>query len=173
MFYDLLKTRRSIRKFKDKEIEKEKVKEILNCGLLSPSSRRRRPWEFIVVTDKDKLVELSKSREHSSAFLAGAPLGIVVLADSKACDVWIEDTSIASIIIQLSAHSIGLGSCWIQVRDRMHSETENVDDYIKRILNVPDNLTVECMVAIGYPDEEKEEYSENDLLLDKIHYEKY
>jgi len=85
---------------------------------MAPSSRSRRPWEFIAVTDKEKLEKLSKIREHSSDFLAGAPLGIVVVANPKTCDVWIEDSSIAAIIIQLSAQSLGLGSCWIQVRER-------------------------------------------------------
>ena len=128
--YDMLKTRRSIRKFQDREVEKEKIDIILKSALLSPSSRSRRPWEFIAVTDKSLLDELSRCREHSSAFLKGAPLGIVIVADPKLCDVWIEDTSIAATIIQLSAHSQGLGSCWIQVRDRHGADNIKATDYI-------------------------------------------
>ncbi|MCX7920848.1 MAG: nitroreductase family protein [Clostridia bacterium] len=173
MLYDLLKTRRSIRKFQNKEVEKDKLDTILKSALLSPSSRSRRPWEFIAVTDKELLKKLSQCREHSSDFLAGAPLGIVVIANPEACDVWIEDTSIASIIIQLSAESLNLGSCWIQVRERFHAGNEKAENYIKGLLGIPEKYTVECIVAIGYPDEEKKPYDEAGLLYDKIHFNKF
>ncbi|MCX8130133.1 MAG: nitroreductase family protein [Clostridia bacterium] len=172
MFYDLLRTRRSIRKFSDKEVEKEKIDTILRSALLSPSSRSRRPWEFIVVTDKELLLKLSQCREHSSFFLAGAPLGIVVIADPEASDVWIEDASLSSIIIQLSAQSQGLGSCWIQVRQRLHNN-KIVEDYIKEILRIPEKYSVENIIAIGYPGEIKEPYDEKELLYDKIHFNRY
>ena len=169
MFYDLLKSRRSIRKFQNREVEKEKTDTILKSALLSPSSRARRPWEFIAVTDKELLKKLSGCREHGSQFLAGSPLGIVVIADPEACDVWVEDASIASIIIQLSAQSLDLSSCWIQVRERFHSGEVKAEDYIKRVLGIPPKYRVECMVAIGYPAEEKRAYDDNELLYEKIH----
>jgi nitroreductase len=169
MFYDLLKSRRSIRKFQNREVEKEKTDTILKCALLSPSSRARRPWEFIVVTERDLLKKLSASKEFGSQFLAGAPLGIVVIADPEACDVWVEDASIASIIIQLSAQSLDLSSCWIQVRERFHSGDVKAEDYIKEVLGISPKYRVECMVAIGYPAEEKRPYGDDELLYDKIH----
>lgn len=89
-FNELLRTRRSIRKYQDKEVEKEKVHTILQNALLAPSSRARRPWEFIAVTDRDVLEKLSKIREHGSKHIAGAPLCIIVAADPEACDVWVE-----------------------------------------------------------------------------------
>lgn len=173
MLYDLLKTRRSIRKYQEKEIEKEKLDTILKSALLAPSSRSRRPWEFVVVMDKDILHNLSKAREHSSSFIAGAPVGIVVIADPSVCDVWIEDTSIAALLIQLSAQSLGLGSCWIQIRERNHKEEIKAETYIKDILRIPEKYQVECMIAIGYPAEEKRAYTEDDLLYEKLHYNKY
>lgn len=173
MLFDLLKSRRSIRKFQEKEVEKEKQDIILKSALLSPSSRARRPWDFIVVSDKVLLQMLSQCRELSSQFLAGAPLGIVVIADPDECDVWIEDTSIASIIIQLSAHSLGLGSCWIQVRDRLGKDNVKAGDYIKEALGIPGKYSVECMIAVGYPAEEKRAYSEDELLNNKIHSNRY
>lgn len=173
MFYDLLKSRRSIREFQNSEVEKEKLDIILKSALLSPSSRSRRPWEFIAVTDRELLKKLSGCREHSSEFLAGAPLGIVVITDPEVCDVWIEDASIASIIIQLSAQDLGLGSCWIQVRERFHTGDLKAEEYIKEVLGVPAKYKVECIVAIGYPAEEKRAYREDELLFDKIHYNKY
>jgi nitroreductase len=169
MFYDLLKSRRSIRKFRNREVEKEKIDTILKSALLSPSSRASRPWEFIVVAEGELLKKLSGCREHGSAFLAGAPLGIVVIADPEACDVWVEDASIAAIIIQLSVQSLDLSSCWIQVRERYHSGEVKAEDYIKGILEIPSKYRIECIIAIGYPNEEKKAYDDNELLYDKIH----
>lgn len=169
MFYELLKSRRSIRKFLSREVEKEKLETILKSALLAPSSRARRPWEFIAVTDRALLKRLSASRDFGSEFLAGAPLGIVVAADPNACDVWVEDASIASIIIQLSAQSLGLSSCWIQVRERSHAEGVKAEDYIKGILGIPMEYRVECMVAVGYAAEEKAQYRDDELLYGKLH----
>jgi nitroreductase len=173
MVYDLLKSRRSIRKFQNKEVEREKIDTILKGALLSPSSRARRPWEFIAVTDKELLARLSQSREHGSSFLAGAPLGIVVIADTELSDVWVEDASITSIIIQLSAQALGLGSCWIQVRERPHADNVKAGDYIKEVLGIPDKYNVQCIVAIGYPAEEKRPYEESELPYDKIHFNRF
>lgn len=171
LYDELIRTRRSIRKYQDKEVEKEKVHTILQNALLAPSSRSRRPWEFIAVTDRDVLEQLSKTREHGSKHIAGAPLCIVVAADPEACDIWVEDASIAAIIIQLSAHSLGLGSCWIQARERFAPDHTKTGDMVKGILNIPEKYEIECLIAIGYPDEEKEAYKESDLELEKLHFE--
>jgi nitroreductase len=173
MFYDLLKSRRSIRKFQNREVEKEKIEAILKSALLAPSSRAIRPWEFIAVTDRDLLKKLSRCKTFGSDFLAGAPLGIVVIANPEACDVWVEDASIASIIMQLSAQSLELSSCWIQVRERSHSSAIKAGDYIKSVLGVPKTYSVECMIAIGYPAEEIEPYGDDELLYDKIHFNEF
>lgn len=171
--FDLLKTRRSIRVFQDKAVEQEKVDHLLKSALLAPSSRRRQPWEFVAVTDKELLQKLAGCREHSSEFLAGAPLGVVVLADPEQCDVWIEDASIAAIILQLAAESLGLGSCWIQVRERRHAEGKKAEDYIKNLLGIPERFHVECMIAVGYKGEEKQPYPEEELPMDKLHYNRF
>lgn len=169
MLYDLLRTRRSIRKFQNRAVEKEKTDLILKSALLAPSSRAIKPWEFIAVTDRELLEKLSRCKEQGSGFLAGAPLGIVVIADPEMCDVWVEDASIASIIIQLSAQSLGLSSCWIQVRERLYTGTTKAEDYIKGVLGIPEKYYVECIIAIGYPAEEKEAYPESRLLYSKLH----
>ncbi len=170
---DLLKQRRSIRKYEDRVVEQEKLDIILKSALLSPSSRGIRPWEFIVVTDKEILGKLSQCKAHGSQFLKDAPLGIVVIADSTASDVWVEDVSIASTIIQLTAQSLGLGSCWIQVRNRKTADNQSSEDYIKELLNIPEKYGVDNIIAIGYPGEKKRSYDEDSLLYDKIHREKY
>lgn len=172
-YYEMLISRRSIRKFSDKAVEKDKINTILKSALLSPSSRSIRPWEFIAVTDNEILYKLSQSKEHGSQFLSGAPLGIVVIADPDLCDVWIEDSSIASINIQLAAQSLGLGSCWIQVRQRVHNSQKSSEDYIKEVLGIPENMCIESIIAIGYPDENRKPYDEKELLYDKVHYNSY
>lgn len=173
MFFDLLKSRRSIRDFQDTKVEKEKIDAILKSALLSPSSRGIKPWEFIALTDKELLVKLSKAKETGSAFLSNAPLGIVVIADATKSDAWVEDTSISAVITQLSAQALGLRSCWIQIRNRPHDGTAKAGEYIKAILGIPPKYEVECMIAIGYPKEEKKAHTEDELLYDKLHYNTY
>lgn len=170
---DLLLNRRSIRKYKDKEIEREKIEAIMKAALLSPSSRGIRPWEFIVVTDRARLESLSKCKKGSADFLKNAPLGIVVLADKNKSDVWVEDASIASIIIQLEAEALNLGSCWIQIRERMHDESKTAEEYIREELSIPQHLCVESIISIGYPDEEKNSHREDELRYKKVHLQEY
>lgn len=164
-----LRTRRSIRKYKDVSVEKEKIDHILQDALISPSSRSRKPWEFIMITEKSILTELSESRQHGSSFIKNAPLAMIIIADPEISDVWIEDCSIAAYTIQLSAFSMGIGSCWIQVRDRMKDDCESSESYIKKVLGIPDHYKVECIISMGYPNEEKEKYTKKDMDFDKVH----
>ena len=170
MFLSLIEKRRSIRKYTGKPVEAEKIDALVEAALRSPSSRGFNPWEFVVVTDKTLLEKLSKAKPHGASFLKNAPLGIVVCADPEKCDVWVEDASIASIFIHLAAESIGLGSCWIQIRKRMHDQTTTAQAYIRSILNIPKNLNVESIVAIGYPAEKKPPHWKEDLQYKKVHY---
>lgn len=166
---ELLRARRSIRKHTDKAIGPDKIEILKEAVLRSPSSRNIDPWEFIFVTDLELLVKLSRSKPHGAKFLEGAALGIVVCADSSKSDVWVEDCSIASILVQMVAQSVGLGSCWIQIRKRMFDDTTTSGEYIKRLLNMPEQVEVESIVAIGYPAEEREPLPKDALEYDKIH----
>lgn len=173
MFISLLEKRRSIRKYKDIPVENEKIDVLIEAALRSPSSMNRNPWEFIIVTERELLERLSMAKPHGSSFLKNAPLAIVVCGDPEKCDVWIEDCSIASVLIHLAAESIGLGSCWIQMRERMHSEIKSSSEYISELLNLPSNLDVESIIAVGYPDEEKPGHSKGKLQYEKIHWNVY
>ena len=170
MFLSLIQKRRSIRKYLENPVETEKIDQIIEAALRSPSSRGFNPWEFIVVTDKNLLEKLSNAKPHGASFLKNAPLGIVVCADPEKCDVWIEDASIASIFIHLAAESLGLGSCWIQIRKRMYDRTITSDDYIRDLLNIPKKLNVESIVAVGYPAEKKSPHRKDELEYQKVHY---
>ena len=165
--------RRSIRMYKDIPIEEEKLNMIIRNALIAPSSRGKRPWEFIVVSDKSTLENLSLAREHGSSFIKNAAVAIVVVVDYEKCDVWIEDASIAAYTVQLSAFNLGIESCWIQIREREHSHIESAEIYIKKILHVPENFKVECIIALGYSDEEKNAYTDADMDFSKIHNNKF
>lgn len=173
MLFDKLKTRRSIRKFENREVEKEKIDIILKSALIAPSSMSRKPLQFIAVTDAELLQKLSLCREPGPRYLAEAPLAIIVIADKGASDVWVEDASIASTFMQLVAHDLGLGSCWIQVRKRFRTEQETAEDYIRKMMDIPEQYSVQCILAIGYPGEEKKPYEENTLLYEKLHFNKF
>ncbi len=170
---EILKKRRSIRKYKDKTIEGDKVDKLIKAALLSPTSRNLRPWSFIIVDDKNIIKKLSRAKDVGSEFLGGAPLAILVLADKELSDVWIEDSSIASIVIQLTAETLGLGSCWIQIRERNHNENLTAEDYIRDLFKLPANIKVESIIALGYPDEEKMPNKKENLKYDKIYRNKF
>ena len=169
MVMSLIQKRRSIRKFKTKPVKQDKIDTLVEAALRAPSSRGLQPWEFVVVTDKDILERLSRARPHGSAFLGNAPLGIVVYADPTTADTWVEDTSIAATYIQLAAESLGLGSCWIQIRNRMHDDKVSAGDYVAEILHLPKGRKVEAIIAVGYPDEVKSPYSSENLPFEKVH----
>jgi len=169
MFMSLIQKRRSIRKFLDKPIEAEKIDLLFEAALRAPSSKGLNPWEFIVVINRDLLEKLSRAKQHGSAFLKNAPLGIVVCADPQKCDVWVEDASIATIFIHLAAESLGLGSCWIQIRERMHDAKKSSQEYIAELLNIPATMRVESIIAVGYPAETLPPHGKDELLYEKVH----
>jgi nitroreductase len=172
-FFDLLKNRRSIRKYLPKAFEQEKIALITKAALMSPSSKRSNPWEFIVIQDTETLQKLAGCRPHGSQFLAESPLGIIVTADTTKTDVWMEDASIAAIIMQLQAHDLGLGSCWIQVYSRNKDDETTTESYIRDLLSIPEHFAVLSIISIGYPNEERKPYDEDKLAVDKIHTEKF
>jgi nitroreductase len=173
MFMDLIAKRRSIRRFTADTVEAEKVELLKEAALRAPSSRGVNPWEFIFITDRRLLAKLSTAKPHGSTFLKDAPLGIVVCADPEKSDVWVEDASIATIFIELAAASLELGSCWIQIRERMHDETQPAEAYIANQLNIPSHLKVESMIAIGYPAESKPPHSKDELQTEKVYLNQY
>jgi len=173
MFIELLQTRRSIRKFQDQPVEKEKVDCLIEAMLRSPSSRGKNPWEFVIVSDPENLVRLSKAKPHGATFLKNTPLAIVICADPEKSDVWIEDTSIASILLHLAATDLGLGSCWVQIRLREHDAQKTAQEYVTELLGLRKGMVVESIIAIGYPAEEKPGHPKSSLFYDKVNFKQY
>ena len=165
---ELLRNRRSIRQYLDRVIEPEKVEQLKEALLRSPSSRHITPWEFIFVDDRDLLARLAICKPHGAQFLAHAPLGIVVCGDSDASDVWIEDCAIASILAQMTAQAMGLGSCWIQVRNRRYNDQVSAERYVQDLLHIPEQVKVESIIAVGYAGERREPVPRERLKATKL-----
>ncbi|WP_347839447.1 nitroreductase family protein [uncultured Draconibacterium sp.] len=165
---DILRNRRSIRKYTHQKVEPEKIELLKEAALRSPSSKNINPWEFVFVDNIELIEQLKNCKPHGVAPLLTAPLAIVVCADETLNDVWVEDCSIASILLQLTAQSLGLGSCWIQIRKRMHDETVSSEKYIQDLLNIPENIKVLSIVTVGYPEKLRDGKPFEELQLEKI-----
>ncbi len=172
-FRELVLRRRSIRKYEDKPVEREKIEQILEIALASPSGKHINPWEFVVVEDHDALVQMSSCRTYGSQMLASAPLGIVIALDTAKADTWQCDGAIAAMDILLAVEALGLGACWMQVYGRKDENDEPAEDMIKRLTNMPEHLTVLCVIAIGYKGEEKKPINPEKLQYEKIHWGKF
>ena len=168
-FLELLKNRRSSRVFTGEPVSEENVCTLMKAALMSPSGHRINPWEFILVEDKEMLKHLSVCKEHGSGLLEGAAMAVVVIADTEKTDVWIEDCSIATIIIQLAAEELGLGSCWVQVRNRFDAEGVSANENVRRLLSIPENYAVESIVAVGYKARESKPFDEERMQWEKVH----
>ncbi len=172
-FGELIRNRRSMRKFTSEELTQEEVVALLKAALISPSSKRHNPWQFIVVDDKEKLQLLSQCKEHGAAFVKDAALAVVVTADPLASDVWIEDAAVASLMIQLQAEDLGLGSCWVQVRERFAAENVPADQVVREVLDIPLQLQVLSIIAVGHKGMERKPFDEEHLQWEKIHINTY
>lgn len=166
---ELLSQRRSIRKFKSQPVEPEKIDKLCEALLRSPTSRNRHPWEFVVVDSPDLLSQMKTAKAHGTSFFATAPLAIVIAADPQQSDVWVEDCSIAAIIVQLMAEQLGLKSCWAELRLRPHDDVLSASEYLRKLVGLPEGHEVPMVIAIGYPDEEKAGHSRESLPDAKIH----
>lgn len=170
---DLLYQRRSIRKYQDRVVEEEKIQQLVKAVLLAPSSKNIHLQRFIVVTDKDLLEKLAQTRKSGSSFIKGAPLAIVVAGDTSLNDVWVEDATVSATILMLAAKAIGLDSCWVQVRERDHDEQKTADQYLKEVLSIPPQVSVDCIISIGYAQEAMPARTDEDLDFSRVFYNGY
>ncbi len=173
MLIDLLRARRSLRRFTEQPVEQEKLDLLVEAALRSPSSKGNNPWEFVVVTDQETIKALSLSKAHGAAFVAGAPLVIVVCADPAKSDVWVEDAAIATTLIHLEATDLGLGSCWVQLRLREREDGVSSQEYMSKLLGLPEGMMVLAMVGIGYPTDSKQGRLASSLCRDQVSYERF
>ena len=168
-FHDMLFTRHSIRKYTDEPIDGEHVKLLLEAALLAPSGKSVRPWEFVVVEDKEVLAKMSECRPFGSGPVAKCKLAIVVCGDPGKTDVWVEDCTIAATYIQLQAEALGIGSCWVQIRDRFDKDGDSAQDYISQFVNIPGEQQILCAITLGHPDEQRKPFDLEKLQWEKVH----
>lgn len=126
-----IKTRRSIRKYTDEPLPENALRHILLAGMYSPSSRNRRPWEFILVNDPDMLKKISGCRVGSAKMLEHAKAAIVVIGNPEVSDVWIEDCSVVMygmhlMLIILESEAAGFNAAF--VRQKTDLTPKNICD---------------------------------------------
>ena len=160
--------RRSIRKYKDKEVETEKIKRLLEAAVAAPSAGNEQPWHFVIIKDRKRLNHLAEIHPYAK-MLKEAPLAIAVCADldkQKHQGFWVQDCSAATQNILLEAVSLGLGTVWIGCHP-----AENREKKVSEYLEVPNNIKTLSLIAVGYPAAEK---GKVDRLSDEIiHYENW
>ena len=148
MFIDIARSRHSCRLFSEEPLSDGERRLLLEAGDLAPSSRGRRPVRLVPVDDIGTIRKLASCRPSSTKALETATFAVVVAADPTVADTWIEDSSIATIMMQLEAEDLKLGSCWIQIRMRDNAGTP-AEDIVKDITGLDPGFSVLSIVAFG------------------------
>lgn len=165
-----IKKRRSHRAYLDRQIEEEKMKEILLSAMSSPSGYNRRPWEFVIVKKEEMKNALSRASNYAT-FAKQAPVIIVLTAQED--QMWVEDAAIAASHIYLEATNQRLGTCWIQIHGMETPEGENSETYVKELLGIPKSQRVLCIMPIGYESDKLPEHDRTKYIEEKIHLESW
>ncbi len=148
--FQAIQSRRSVRAYQDREIEKEKLDKVLEAARLAPSANNRQEWKFIVVKNKDTRERIAEAAS-SQAFVGQAPVVIVACATETQSIMtcgqlrYTVDVSIAMSFMILQAQELGLGTCWIGAFD---------ESGVKEILDIPDDIRVVAMTPLGYPSQD-------------------
>ena len=158
-------TRSSVRQFEDREIEPEKIEKILQAGFSAPSALNERPWEFYVVTNREKLQDLSKTSQYARP-VANAPAAIVVCYNTstlKTLDFVDINCAVAAENMWLEMEELGLGGVFMAVRpfqDRIEA--------VAKLLNLPEYIVPFNIMPFGYP---KNKRQPKELFnADRVHY---
>ena len=148
MFIDVVRSRKSCRLFSDVPLDDSEIELIMEAGLKAPSSRQLKDVRLFPVRDVGLIRRLALCKPSSTTPLETASFAVIVAADPDVCDVWIEDASIATIMMQLEAEDLGIGSCWVQVRLRSNGDTP-AEDIVIREAGLDPGLKVLSIVAFG------------------------
>jgi nitroreductase len=149
--------RRSIRKYTAEPVSDEKIIKLLEATMAAPSASNRRPWHFVVVTERGKLDELAEGHPYGK-MLFEAPLCIAVCGDPDISNrFWVQDCSAATENLLLAAVGLGLGAVWLGV----YPSDERVAT-VRRALGIPEAIIPLNLISIGVPAEEKEPRTQYD-----------
>lgn len=144
---EALLTRRSVRKYNQKEISRDLLEELIRCGMYAPSACNKRPWHFIILSNKNVLNQITAFHPHAQ-MLKDAACAILVCGDETKAhtkDYWPVDCSAATQNILLAAHALGLGACWVGIYPR----EERIKN-MKQLLNLPEHIHAFSLISIGY-----------------------
>lgn len=150
---DVMAARHSIRKYTGEHIADEKLQTILQAAEFVPRSRPEPSWKMIVVRQKETLRKMAGCRIGTGKMLENADCAIVLLGDPAVSDVWIEDTAIVISNMHLMASALGVGSCWIQGRLRRAEDGRTTEDFLREILDFPEDYRLEAILSLGMPAE--------------------
>ena len=165
-FINTIFARRSIRKYTSEHISEKDLKTMLEAAMAAPSASNRKPWHFIVISDRRILDNLAKVHPYGS-MLSEAPLSIAVCGDTEISPrYWVQDCSAATENLLLAAAALGLGAVWLGVHPR-----EDRVSPIRKVLRIPDNIVPLNLISIGHPREEKEPRTQYDEL--RVHRERW
>lgn len=167
-FRDLCRHRRSIRHYTSQPVEQAKIDYMLQCALMAPSGKRLNPWEFVVIRNTETLRAMAPCKEYGSGMLETAMAAIVVAVDSRKADTWQADGAIAAEHLLLAAEEQGLGACWCHIYGR-----DDAENLVRRLTGIPNEMTVLCVITLGYKDEERKDYDLEKLPYGKVHNEQY
>ncbi|MBR5849723.1 MAG: nitroreductase family protein [Alistipes sp.] len=155
-FKTLIAKRRSIRKYDARPVPQEVIDRLLEATLTAPSSRNSHSTHLRVITDPQLLEQLASMRDYGSAFMKSAPLAILVLGDTSVTDKWLVNSSISATMLQLACVDEGLGSCWVHIDGSLCYKDEpdgpTADQFVRKLLDLPEHLKPLCAIAIGYSD---------------------
>jgi nitroreductase len=151
---EALKTRRSIRKYENRSISDDRIKEILSCAMFAPSAFDYQPWHFLVINKKEIFNDILKVATHAEMIKEASHV-IIICGDKKLEEndgLLIQDISAATENLLLAAHSIGLGSVWVGIYP-----FDEIVQGIKKLFNIPDNIIPVSMAVLGYANEKPEQ----------------
>ena len=157
--------RKSVRKYLNKSVEEDKIDAMVKAGMAAPSGMDRRPWEFVVVTDREALDSMAAKLPYAK-MLTNAPLAIVVCGDTTRSSYWYLDCSAATQNVLLAAEALGLGAVWTAAYPY-----EDRSDVVRQNTGLPENIVPLCVIPIGYPDGPQKAKDKFDL--QRVHRNKY
>ena len=149
---DMLLSRRSIRKYGDKNVEEHKLQAMLRAAMAAPSAGNQQPWQFVVIRDRHTLDRVCEFHPYAQ-MCHEAALAILVCGDTgleRHEGFWVQDCSAATQNLLLAAHAQGLGAVWVGVHPR-----EEREQALRALFQLPDGVIPFCLVAVGYPGEAK------------------
>ena len=162
---DTIKKRRSIRRYTAQTVTDERIRQLLEAAMAAPSASNIQPWEFVVVNDPDLKRQLAQTHTWSS-MAADAAVVFVVCGNERASHHWVEDASAATENLLLAVTALGLGAVWVGIYPNTDREA-----HVRRVLAIPREMRVLCLVPVGHPAEEKPpqtKYKES-----KVHHERW